>query len=81
MKKLITSILSLSMFTLAASSQNIKEIRVDYGEDISAALGDGKYEIDSLVITGNISHSAFSAIRDCIENGRLTGIDMLGCRV
>ena len=81
MKKLTTLLLSLSMAVLTATSQNIKEIRLDFGDDISTALGDGKYEIDSLVITGNISHSAFSAIRDCIENGKLTGIDMHGCRV
>ena len=81
MKRLTTSILSLSMLALAASSQNIKEIRLDYGDDMSAALGNEKYEIDSLVITGNLSHSAFGAIRDCIENGKLTGINMYGCHV
>lgn len=71
----------MAMMMASANAQNIKTVAADWGDDFGAKLGDDRYDIDSLVITGNLSHKAFPVIVDCVRNGKLTGIDMSKCTV
>lgn len=65
----------------SVNAQNIKTVTAEFGDDFAAKLGDSRYDIDTLVITGNLSHKAFPIIVDCVKNGKLTGIDMSKCNV
>lgn len=49
---------------------------------LKRALGDDLYKVDSLVISTGalLPYDWTSALLDCCENGRLTGIDMSQCR-
>lgn len=81
MKKIISSLFLMAMMMTSANAQNIKTVAADWGDDFAAKLGDDRYDIDSLVITGNLDHMAFPVIVDCVRNGKLTGIDMSKCTV
>lgn len=81
MKNFIGNLLILTVFAISANAQNIKVVSTDFGDDLSTKLGEERYNIDSLVITGNLGHTAFPVICDCVRNGKLTGIDMSQCNV
>lgn len=81
MKKIISSLFLMAMMMTSANAQNIKTVAADWGDDFAAKLGDDRYDIDSLVITGNLDHMAFPVIVDCVRNGKLTGIDLSKCTV
>lgn len=58
-------------------SQVIKKVDIGYSETLADKISaKQKYEIDSLVISGYLHDEDFATLRDCINNGRLRGIDM-----
>ncbi len=70
-----------AVFPLILFSQSVKTIHVTAGDDINALLGDDKYLVDSLVITGELKTSDFDVLAECTKNGLLRGIDMADCIV
>lgn len=71
----------IALLASPSRAQVIRTVDLSGGSDLSAALGDDKYSIDSLIIKGKLPHSAFPTIRDCVINGKLTGINMGDCQV
>lgn len=57
-------------------AQTIKTIHIEENSDINTLLGEDRYNIDSLIITGNVRHSDLDALYECCLNGQLAGIDM-----
>lgn len=92
MKKKITLMLLLSaLMTATATAQETKLVKgIHYGigsdnnfrTELKRVLGDDLYRVDSLVISADVHlpYGWTSALLDCCENGRLTGIDMSQCR-
>lgn len=84
MKRTLTTILLVLATTVTfAQEKNIKVVELQSGKSFSDLLGSDKYEIDSLVVVSKSKHFTvedFGVLRDCCEKGRLTGIDMSGCR-
>ena len=92
MKKKITLVFLLAAFMAAtATAQETKLVKgIYYGigsgdsfrTALKRALGDDLYKVDSLVISTGalLPYDWTSALLDCCENGRLTGIDMSQCR-
>ena len=88
MKKTLTLVMLFTMTvasSLFAQEKNIKVINrmpTVGAQGLDMALGADRYTIDSLVLTAFPSteqDKCFSLLRDCCENGRLTGIDMRCC--
>jgi hypothetical protein len=77
MKKAVMIILSVFL-PLLANAQNIKTIHLEEGDSLGAFLGEDKYEIDSLVITGKLDKWELRDVRDIIKNGRLRGLNLEG---
>ena len=69
-----------SLFLVLAASvvnaQNIKTIHLEEGDSLGAFLGEDKYEIDSLIITGKLDKWELGDVRDIIKNGRLRGLNL-----
>jgi len=80
MKRFLIIIISLMSF-IVLSSQTIRTIHIDIDSDIESILGDDRYIIDSLIITGRISHEHFKVLNECCLNGLLSGIDMSCCLI
>ena len=80
-EKFINIMFILVAFAVSTNAQNIKTVNMEFSDDLSTKLGEDRYNIDSLVITGNLSHTAFPVICDCVRKGKLTGIDMSQCNV
>ena len=89
MKKTLTLVMLVAMTTASPLFAQEKKIKVIDNlssptvEAFGAALGSDRYSIDSLVISTPLPDygACFSLIRDCCENGRLTGIDLLYSRI
>lgn len=79
MKKFLLYILFFIPF--CSFAQNIKTINVTEGDNLEELLGDKKYEIDSLVVTGYLKSSDFSLLRDCCYYGKLRGVNLFECNV
>ena len=77
MRKLL-SFLVLALAASAVNAQNIKTIHLEEGDSLGAFLGEDKYEIDSLVITGKLDKWELHDVRDIIMNGRLRGLNLEG---
>ena len=61
---------------------NVKAIEVKGGQIVPAmGLKEERYSLDSLTVTGDLKLQDFLALRDCIINGRLSGIDLSGCKL
>ena len=79
MKKLLFVFLLLSSFFQYSYGQAKYTVIVnsDYAGDFEDKIKRvDKYKIDSLIIKGDLEYSDFPILLDCIENGRLRGIDM-----
>ena len=57
-------------------AQTLKTIHIEENSNINTLLGEDRYNIDSLIITGNVRHSDLDALYECCLNGQLAGIDM-----
>ena len=75
MRKLLF-FLVLALATAANAQKNIKTIHLEEGDSLGAFLGEDKYEIDSLVITGKLDKWELRDVRDIIMNGRLRGLNL-----
>ena len=79
MKKVYASVVA-ALVTLSASSKVVKVLDIPYGinsKPLSALISsEEKYTIDSLCVKGSWDSSNFKFLKDCVENGRLTGIDL-----
>lgn len=75
MRKLFFSLI-LALAASVANAQNIKTIHLEEGDSLGALLGDDKYEIDSLIITGKLPKWGLGDVRDIIKNGRLRGVNL-----
>ena len=49
------------------------------GKPLDEISGDALLQTDSLVVTGQLAASDFKALRNAVNNGRLTGINLGGC--
>ena len=84
MKKTITFIVLFTMLMAAAAIAQEKKIKVieyhggGFDEVLKYQLGNDRYEIDSIVLISEtgLGKNWEAYLRDCCENGRLTGIDM-----
>ena len=84
MKKTITFIVLFTMLMAAAAIAQEKKIKVieyyggGFDEVLKYQLGNDRYEIDSIVLISKtgLGKNWEAYLRDCCENGRLTGIDM-----
>ena len=79
MKKLLFLFMLLSSAFQYGYSQSKYTVTVtsEYEGDLADKIKSKvKYKIDSLIIKGNIGERDFPILLDCIENGRLRGIDM-----
>ncbi|WP_297243740.1 leucine-rich repeat domain-containing protein [uncultured Prevotella sp.] len=81
MRKILSALALALLNVLPSSSQTIKKVDMKFSDDLSVLLGDDKYETDSLIITGELPHTAFAVIKDCVKQGRLSGINLGDCRV
>ena len=77
MRKLLF-FLVLALATAANAQKNIKTIHLEEGDSLGAFLGEDKYEIDSLIITGKLDKWELRDVRDIIKNGRLRGLNLEG---
>ncbi|MBO5187292.1 MAG: leucine-rich repeat protein [Prevotella sp.] len=86
MRKLFVTLMLL-VAALGANAKNAKTVYVTHGYvdggsvDLSSALGNLKYDIDSLTIVGVLNENDFVVLRECCAKGKLTGIDMSRCLV
>ena len=77
--------LLVAAISVSAQEKKIKVVSTNYssiGLTFEQALGKDKYEIDSLVIEGDLDQlkaEVFVTLRDCCAKGRLTGIDLSRC--
>ena len=62
-----------------AQQKEVKVVKLNSTTSLASALGDDRYNIDSLVVKGIISSNDFLVLRDCCENGRLTGVNLGLC--
>lgn len=76
MRKILSALALALLNVLPSSSQTIKKVDMRFSDDLSVLLGDDKYETDSLIITGELPHTAFAVIKDCVKQGRLSGINL-----
>ena len=84
MKKTLAFIVLFTAFMSVVSMAQEKKTKVieangsGYPNTLESRLGNDRYEIDSIVIISDygFDDDAMELLRDCCENGRLTGIDM-----
>ena len=88
MKKKITLMFLLSMLMAAtAQAKTVRQITYapysgSFKQFLINSLGGWRYRVDSLVIsqTNALPDDWAEELRDLCENGRLTGIDLTGCK-
>lgn len=63
------------------SAKEVTTINVTANDNLETLLGDKKYEIDSLVLTGYLRTEDFHILRVCAYKGNLRGLNMENCSV
>lgn len=81
MRKIYTLTAMALLSWMGAVAQVVKTVDVGEGQTLESLLGDDKYGIDSLVITGQLQTADFKTLRNCCEHEKLTGINMKACTV
>lgn len=62
--------------SVACFSQHVKVIHVDCPGRLDAELGDDRYEIDSVVVTGTLNFDDLHVLNTCCQEGELSVIDL-----
>ena len=80
MKKFLLIVLSL-VAALSVTAKNIKHIKILPLFSLERYVGDDIYDVDSLILEGRLYERDFGLLRNYIEKGRLTGLDISRCNV
>ena len=63
------------------NAQVVRTVELTKDDDQSVLLGDDKYKLEAVAVTGYLSHANIKVLNDCKLNGMLRKLDMSGCDV